>query len=436
MTTRIRNESSKYYAFSLRAVGDDYTPTEADLTAHRYSMRQDEELRADVREDKVRTFIKQHFYKDSEDHVTVWYTTEQEWTSRMAYPALGISDRSTAWQQAIARGMSPAKQFTVLDTKLVKKVAGEMIDPTMYLKELDSNFGMVARRMMQAWEFLRNLKNPRKLARLTMRYFRGSETRRSLVRRYRRARSQFALRSRRWRSVKVSDAWLEYQFGWRPLIEDTVNLIKLAQNTAIRLKTYRVGVKILNMVNKYDMVGGPISANDKQLNRYYIEDETGGHARINFRITNPMLRSLASMALPVYSVWDSIPFSFLADMATNVGDHLKYVGYHWGLSLQKGNNYRVAYRNLYAKLEVGSKDIWSPSSGVIPNTRTNYVQLGSIYRRTIQTERQVINDWPSLPWIDKTPQILDNTGQIITIGALVHQWLSKAASRRFWNEML
>lgn len=436
MTTRIRSESNAHYSFSLRAVGDDHTPAEPDFACHKYSMKQDESLNADIREDTVYSEEVFSWVPNGHGGTVLSRKIRQEPRSTIAWSAYGFSDTSSAWGSVINKGISIGDQLTMLDAKLVKKVAGEMIDPTMYLKEIDSNFGMAVRRMTQAWEFIRNLRNPQKLARLTMRYFRGQETRRSLVRRYRKARSTFNLRSRHWRTRDWSSAYLEYQFGWRPLIEDTANLVKLAKNTAVRLRTHRVTVGLASETRKYDMVGGPISSTDKNINRVYVEDKTGGHARLSFSIDNSAIRSLASMALPVYSAWDAIPFSFLADMATNVGDHLKYIGYHWGLSLQKGQNYRVAYRNLYAKMEINPCDIWSPKQGVFPNTRTNYIQKGSIFRRTIQTERQIIKDWPNLPWIDKTPKILDNTGQIITIGALVHQWIADATSHRLWNEVL
>ena len=436
MTIKIREELGKYYSFSLRAVGDDYTPSEPEFTAHRYDMKQDESLAADIREDI--TLYQEHFQflYDDIGSQTVIRTIKEDSSSHLAWEAYAITDSSQLWQDAVNRGYTPEAIHTILNTKLVKKVGGTMIDPTMYLKELDSNFGMVARRMSQAYQFLSNLKNPRKLARLTARYFRGTQTRKGLTKRYRRARQKFQLRQRKWASVKVSDAYLEYQFGWRPLMEDTANLILLAQNTVIRLKTYRVKVGILPKTEKYDTVGGPISSLDKTLNRVYVEDSTGGHAVLRFKIVNPMLRSFAQLALPTYSVWDGIPFSFLADMATNVGDHLKYVGYHWGLELVKGGNYRTAYRSLYTKLMIGDAEIWESPSGEVPNMKRSYHQLGSIYRRVVITQRQLIDDWPDLPWIDKTPGIESNTGQIITLGALAHQWFSKAASRRFWNEVI
>lgn len=436
MTTKIREELSKYYSFTLRAIGDDYTPSEAEYTAHDYDMMQEESLGADIREDGSQHQQRFYYIFHDDGNVEVVPYYESNSYSRMVWEAYSISDSSMLWQDAVNRGYTPEAIHTILNVKLIKKVAGTMVDPTMYLKELDSNFGMVAKRMSQAYQFLNNLKNPRKLARLTAQYFRGSQTRKGLTKRYRRARQTFQLRQRKWASTKVSDAYLEYQFGWKPLMEDTANLIQLAQKTVIRLKTFRVKVGILPKTEKYETVGGPISSSDITLNRVYVEDSTGGHAVLRFKIVNPMLRSFAQVALPTYSVWDSIPFSFLADMATNVGDHLKYVGYHWGLELVKGGNYRTAYRNLYTKLEVRPREIWESEIGTYPNTCRSYHQLGSIYRRVVITQRQVIDDWPDMPWIDKTPGIQSNTGQIITLGALAHQWFAKAASRRFWQQVI
>lgn len=440
MTTKIREELSKYYSFSLRAIGDDYTPSEAEFTAHPYDMKQEESLGADIRVDyRFYQELFRYIYTKDEwgnTYVTMVPYVDVQLSNQMAWEAYTITDSSTLWQDAVSRGYTPEAIHTILTTKLVKKVAGQMVDPTMYLKELDSNFGMVAKRMSQAYQFLNNLKNPRKLARLTAQYFRGSQTRKGLTKRYRRARQAFQLRQRKWATVKVSDAYLEYQFGWKPLMEDTVGLIRLAQNTVVRLKTFRVKVGILPKTEKYDTVGGPISSTDITYNRVYVEDSTGGHAVLRFKIVNPMLRSLAQLALPTYSVWDSIPFSFLADMATNVGDHLKYIGYHWGLELVKGGNYRTAYRNLYTKLEVSPAEHWETNSGQYPKLCTTWQQQGSIYRRVVITQRQIIDDWPDLPWIDKTPGIQSNTGQIITLGALAHQWFAKAASRRFWQQVI
>ena len=112
MTTKKRNESSEYYSFALRAVGDDYTPTEADFTAHQYSMKQDESLKADIREDVVRTFELWHSGKDSNGKSIQWKTIEQEFRSRIAWPHYGLTDNSTAWRKAVAGGMTPAMQHT------------------------------------------------------------------------------------------------------------------------------------------------------------------------------------------------------------------------------------------------------------------------------------------------------------------------------------
>lgn len=215
-------------------------------------------------------------------------------------------------------------------------------------------------------------------------------------------------------------------------MEDTANLIKMAKTVADRIKPKSVKVTYYDE-RKYDFVGGPISSNNYLVNRYVVDDVGGGHARLWYAVENPALRALATMTLPVYSLWDNIPFSFLADMATNVGDHLKYIGYNWGLRLLSTMSYYSTYRNLYCSLDVRETPMYASPQGTVPNTVSSYSSMGPIYRRTIQSKRQKIENWPVLPWVDRSTHTVHNAKMLVTLAALIHQWISSHFGKTLWD---
>lgn len=341
-------------------------------------------------------------------------------TNTVLWPAYSLESKGQndrMWMDSC--GLQLAEAANILDMRLIKRIQGNSVDPTMFLAELDRNFSTVTKRVSQAARFIDNLKNPKELARLTLRYFKGSETRRSLTGRYARARRQFQRRAKRWKTKDWSSTYLEYQFGWRPMCEDVWNLIGLAREAKIKAAQQfaRVGLSPVEYRGSRNNAG-PIGRSSDVA---YCDTLTAGHAKITFEITHPWLRQGASLESPAYATWDSIPYSWLADCVTNVGDHLKYLMYDAGLGFNSG--YRSLLRTVVGHVTI-DPSVTREGDRSSARTFQYFISGGRLSYSGVQCQRHVYTEFPAVPWFNKVKNTMKNAGLLSTIGAYIHQRLA------------
>lgn len=358
-----------------------------------------------------------------------WYLVNH--TKDILWPAYSLEDvgqNDRRWMDSC--GLQLAEAANILDMRLIKRIQGVSVDPTMFLRELDENFSTVTKRVSQAARFIDNLKNPKELARLTLRYFKGSETRRSLTGRYARARRQFQRRAKRWKTKDWSSTYLEYQFGWRPMCEDVWNLIGLAREAKNKAAQQfaRVGLSPIEYRGSCNNAG-PIGRSSDVA---YCETLTAGHAKIAFEITHPWLRQGASLESPAYSTWDSIPYSWLADCVTNVGDHLKYLMYDLGLGFKSG--YRSMLRTVAGHVTIDPSETREGDGETWRHNFQYSISGGRLSYSGVQCQRHVYTEFPVVPWFNKVQNTMKNAGLLSTIGAYIHQRLAGFADfKRPWK---
>jgi len=128
-------------------------------------------------------------------------------------------------------------------------------------------------------------------------------------------------------SRRFADGWLEYQFGWLPLLSDIYSAVDLYKN---RLhEGMRVG-------RSYTTNGGfSVRSNDSTFKRAERIRKYGpvAKAAIRTRVTNPNLRTLSEMGLlnPLSFAWDMLPYSFVVDWVLPISSILKSLLYDAGL---------------------------------------------------------------------------------------------------------
>lgn len=107
----------------------------------------------------------------------------------------------------------------------------------------------------------------------------------------------------------LADQWLEYHFGWQPLVEDIFNATKAL---TVPLDNYR-SVLGSGKVDYHEPFGmAPVVQ--------YAGSVRIGY-RANVRVTNPRLVDASRLGLlnPASIAWELLPFSFVADWAVNIG---------------------------------------------------------------------------------------------------------------------
>lgn len=157
---------------------------------------------------------------------------------------------------------------------------------------------------------------------------------------------------------EASGQWLELQFGWRPLIQDIHDAIKVLESP-------------------FDYFGKPVKAAIV----YPFGIESGGGYlkyngsgtiivvfQANAQITNPNLYMAQSMGLinPASVAWEITPFSFVVDWFTNVGQIVDSFTDFAGVTLRDGFTTEFIRGN---GLVEASTD-WSASVEVVSTTRS------------------------------------------------------------------
>lgn len=129
------------------------------------------------------------------------------------------------------------------------------------------------------------------------------------------------------RTRTVQDTWLEYAFGWTPLIKDIEDACKAASEPVTKLQfVYGFGVNPQQVSVGYDNVSHPIGG----MSAYWRTSDTtktehfvfyGGRVFVdNQPIEGKLVRWGFSSRDILPTVWELIPYSFLVDYFTNIGD--------------------------------------------------------------------------------------------------------------------
>lgn len=122
----------------------------------------------------------------------------------------------------------------------------------------------------------------------------------------------------------VGNTWLEYHFGWEPLVQDIYNSVDTLTGTIGEGKhTGRARFKVTTI--------------DKPLD-YWISNLQGRMfvkmgARFTLVNPNAFLREQAGLTNPASWLWEAIPFSFLVDWVSNVSQCLSAMTDYTGLSI-------------------------------------------------------------------------------------------------------
>lgn len=143
------------------------------------------------------------------------------------------------------------------------------------------------------------------------------------------------------RSKQASALWLEYWFGWSPLLSDVYTAITLIDSPYPDFKVFASArARDPGEPERINPYGGTYNE--------LREHEFGFRMQADVSISNPMLYRASQFGIvnPATILWELVPFSFLVDWFIPVGNYLRSYSDFVGLELKNAfTTERVTSKN-------------------------------------------------------------------------------------------
>jgi hypothetical protein len=172
----------------------------------------------------------------------------------------------------------------------------------------------------------------------------------------------------RQKAADLSSCWLELWFGWLPMISDIYDAYRVLTKDFGSQRAYSTG-----SAHVYDQLFSLVTYTRITVTEMHIRYKMCG----SYRITNPNLLLASELGLtnPATVIWEVIPFSFLIDWFTNVGDWLEGLNDEMGWDLNPdfmiGRNFE-AHQLIQYRPTVGGVTFWE-----------DYITFGQQFNRVI-----------------------------------------------------
>lgn len=116
----------------------------------------------------------------------------------------------------------------------------------------------------------------------------------------------------------AAQMWLEYRYGWMPLVMDFYGAAEAVAKANRKEKMFTLSVKA-NVKSEASEKRTSVSSFFNY--RYTERRMTSGFGRVDFFVNNPLLHAAASTGLtnPLSLAWELAPYSFVADWFLPVG---------------------------------------------------------------------------------------------------------------------
>lgn len=123
------------------------------------------------------------------------------------------------------------------------------------------------------------------------------------------------------RKKSLADNWLEYHFGWEPLVKDIGASLEIAIDPYFPKKVRASGRDVYNR-RGYNITSPSGNTSYRRKEVYTIDDVCSMGAYVSVRNPNVALLSQLGFINPLSVAWELVPFSFVVDWFGNVGQVL------------------------------------------------------------------------------------------------------------------
>lgn len=148
------------------------------------------------------------------------------------------------------------------------------------------------------------------------------------------------------RTKSLGDNWLEYHFGWEPLVKDIGSTLEILCQYEPKKLVEAKGVSVRHEYwdgrKAYALSGSTGGTTNDDLREWVTTVRLRAYAEV----TNPNVRLLSQLGFinPAEILWNAVPFSFVADWFANVGQVLSSYTDFAGLNISSPE-YSIFQRN-------------------------------------------------------------------------------------------
>lgn len=169
----------------------------------------------------------------------------------------------------------------------------------------------------------------------------------------------------------LGNNWLEFHFGWSPLIHDVGTAIDILQSPVPPSRISGFGRGSASLVQKTK----PVNTNYvNYVRKFDIKIRLG--AEISVSNPNLWLANRLGFVNPATVLWDSVPFSFVVDWFVNVSQVIGSYTDFAGVSVQNSYN-TVFWRSQYYEDWSVFKPVYTKKVGGVNTSMTRSYGIGS-----------------------------------------------------------
>lgn len=199
------------------------------------------------------------------------------------------------------------------------------------------------------------------------------------------------LRKKAKRSVatpeEFANLWLEYSYGWRPLINDIYGSCESIANTyhlkkPVEVSAVKTAERTTSTLNAGYQLGGVVTCNPLQPAIFADRIDTIRRSRtkvkFQFREFNEWSQTMSKTGIadPALLAWELLPYSFVIDWFVPVGKYLSSLNAMTGLNFIRGSTATVSTTELTSTVVMAT-----PGYGIVNSVvkGVNFAKSRSIY---------------------------------------------------------
>lgn len=213
---------------------------------------------------------------------------------------------------------------------------------------------------------------------------------------------------------RLADHWLEYNFGWKPLLNDVYGAAEALANHVYR-DTYHGSVSSTGRASK-SVFWSP--SGNRKYDRFSQASSVRVKHAIRYKLDNYAVAALAStgMSNPLSVAWEVLPFSFVVDWFIPVSQYVQTLQAFDGFTVQAGTKSTIIDTTLHKDFAVYNDD----------GNGNTFFRTGTSFVKQFDYRRVQVSSWPpAVPPAFRNPLDKDEVWTCLTSIALLTQIFRK-----------